>query len=229
MPTKVHLVKAVVFPVVMYACESWTIKKAECQRIDVFEPWCWGRFLRVPWAAKRSNQSILKEISPEYSMKGLMLKLKLQYLANWCEELTHWRRPWCWERFKTGEEVHDRGLHGWMASLTRWTWVWVNSRSWWWTGKPGMMLSMGLQRVGYDWMTELNPRVPYFLTFADVSYNSHPLPQQLLSPLKAKPNILLNHLNSHSPTFYPIDRSSARRICGLLGVGQAVLMVECFF
>ena len=90
--TKVYLVKAVVFPVVMYGCEHWTIKKAECQRIDVFELWCWRRLLKVPWTA-RSNQSILKEISPEYSLEGLMLKLKLQYLVTWCEELTHWKRP----------------------------------------------------------------------------------------------------------------------------------------
>ena len=82
LPTKVHLVKAMVFPVVVYGCESWTIKKAECQRIDAFELWCWRRLLRVPWTARRSNQSILKEISPEYSLKGLMLKLKLQYFGH---------------------------------------------------------------------------------------------------------------------------------------------------
>ena len=108
-PTKVHIVKAVVFPVVMYACESWTIKKAECWRIDAFELWCWRKLLRVPWTARKSNQSILKEISPEYSLEGLMLKLKLQYLATWCEELTHWKRPWCWERLKAGGEGDDRG------------------------------------------------------------------------------------------------------------------------
>ena len=82
MLTNVHLVKAMVFPVVMYGCESWTIKKAECQRIDAFELWCWRRLLRVPWTAKRSNQSILKEINPEYSLEGLMLKLKLQYFGH---------------------------------------------------------------------------------------------------------------------------------------------------
>ena len=82
LPTKVHLVKAMVFPTVMYGCESWTIKKDECQRIDAFELWCWRRLLRVPWTAKRSNQSILKEISPEYSLEGLMLKLKLQYFGH---------------------------------------------------------------------------------------------------------------------------------------------------
>jgi len=93
LPTKLHLVKAMVFPVVMYGCESWTVKKAEHQRTDVFELWYWRRLLRVPWTARRSKQSILKEISPKHSLKGLMLKLKLQYLVTRCKELTHWKRP----------------------------------------------------------------------------------------------------------------------------------------
>ena len=138
------------FPVVMYGYESWTIKKAECWRIEVFELWHWKRLLRVPWTARRSNQSILKEISPEYSLEGLMLKLKLQYLATWCEELTRLKRPWCWERLKVGGEGDDRGLDGWMALPTQWTWVWVNSRCWWWTLKPGMLQSLGSQRVRND-------------------------------------------------------------------------------
>ena len=92
LPTKVRLVKAMVFPVVMYGCESWPVKKAERQRIDAFELWCWRRFLRVPWTARRSNQSILMEIGPGCSLEGLMLKLKLQSLATSCEELTHWTR-----------------------------------------------------------------------------------------------------------------------------------------
>ena len=117
LPTKVHLVKAMVFPVVMYGCESWTIKKAELQRMDAFELWCWRRFLRVPWTARRSNQSILKEINPEYSLEGLMLKLKLQYLASWCEELSHWKRLWCWERLKAGGEGDNRGLR-WLDGIT---------------------------------------------------------------------------------------------------------------
>ena len=156
MPTKVCLVKAMVFPVVMYGCESFTIKKAECQRIDTFELWCWRRLLRVPWTARRSNHSILKEISPECSLEWLMLKLKLQYLATWYEELTHLTRPWCWERWKAGGEGEYRGWDGWMASPTQWTWVWVNSRSWWWTGRPGMLQSMESQSQTWlnDW-TEL--------------------------------------------------------------------------
>ena len=103
LPTKVHLVKAMAFPVAMYGCESWTIKKPERRRIDAVELWCWRRLLRVPWTPRRSNQSILKEISPECSLEGLMLKLKLQYLATSCEELTQWKRPWCWERLTAGE------------------------------------------------------------------------------------------------------------------------------
>ena len=124
LPTKVRIVKAMVFPVVMYRCERWTIKK--CWRIDPFELWCWRRFLRVPWTAWRAKQSILKEINPEYSLAGLMLKL--QSLATWCEEPTCWKRPWCWERLKAGE-ADNRGWDGWMTSLTRWTWVWENSRA----------------------------------------------------------------------------------------------------
>ena len=127
--TKVHLVKAMVFPVVMSGCESWTIKKAEHRRIDAFELWCWRRLLRVPWTARRSNQSILKEISPEYSLEGPMLKRNSNTLATWCEELTHLKRPWYCERLKAEEEGDDRGWDGWMASPTQWTWVWVSSGS----------------------------------------------------------------------------------------------------
>ena len=155
LPKKVQLVKAMVFPVVMYGCESSTIKKAECRRTDAFELWCWKKLLRVPGTARRFNQSILKEIGPEYSMDGLMLKLKLQYFGHLCEELTHWKRPRCCKRLKAGEG-DDRGWDGWMASPTWWTWVWADSRSWWWTGKPGVLQSMRSQRVRHDWATELN-------------------------------------------------------------------------
>ena len=94
---------------------------------------CWRRLLRVPWTARRSNQSIRKEISPVCSLEGMMLKLKFQYhlMATWCDELSHLKRPWCWERLKAGGEADNRGWDGWMASLNQWTWVWVNSRSWW--------------------------------------------------------------------------------------------------
>ena len=114
--TKVHLVKAMVFPVVMCGCESWTIKKAEHQRIDAFELQCWRRLLRVPWTARRSNQSILKEISPGVHWKDWCWSWNCNTLATWCEELTHWKRPWCWERLRAGGEGDDRGWDGWMAS-----------------------------------------------------------------------------------------------------------------
>ena len=154
--TKAHLVKAMVSSVVMYGCESWTIKKDECQRIDAFELWCWRRLSRVPWTARRSNQFILKEISSECSLEGLMLKLKRQDFGHRCEELTHLKRPRCWERLKAGGEVDDRGWDGWMASPTQWTLVWVNSWSCWWIGKPGVLQSMRSQRVRHDCATELN-------------------------------------------------------------------------
>ena len=127
LPTKFHLVKAMVFPVVMYGCESWTVKKAECQRIDTFELWCWRILLRVPWTARRSKQSILKEINPVCSLEGLIWDWNSNTLATWWDELTHWKRPWCWERLKAGGEGNDRGWDGWMAPPTQWTWVWANS------------------------------------------------------------------------------------------------------
>ena len=127
--TKVCLVKAVVFPVVKYGCESWTIKKAERQIIDAFELWCWRRLLRVPWTARRANQPILKEISPEYSLEGLMLKLKLQYFSH-----LMWRTDSFGNILMPGKiegrRGDDRGWDGWMASLILWTWVWVSSNSW---------------------------------------------------------------------------------------------------
>ena len=104
LPTKVRLVKAMVFPVVMYGYESWTIKKAECRRIDAFELWCWRRFLRVPWIARRSNQSILKEISPEHSLEGWSWSWSSSTLLTWGEELTHWKRPWCWDIWRQEEK-----------------------------------------------------------------------------------------------------------------------------
>ena len=157
LPTKVHLVKAMAFPIVMYGFESWTTKKAEHRRIDAFELWCWRRLLRVPWTERRSKQFLLKQISPGCSLEGLMLKFKLQYFAHLkCEELTHWKRSLCCERLSAGGEGDDRGWDGWMASLTQWTWVWVNSRSWWWTGRPGIAVVHGLQRIRHHWATELN-------------------------------------------------------------------------
>ena len=154
LPTKDHLVKAIVFPVVVYGCEIWTLKKAECWRIDAFHLWCWRRLLRVPWTARRSNQSILKEISPEYSLEGLMLKL--QYFGHLMWRSDSFEKTWCREKLKVDGEGDDRGWDGWMTSPTQWAWVWVNSGSCWWTGRVGVLQSMGSQRVRHDWVTELN-------------------------------------------------------------------------
>ena len=126
--TKVHLVKAMVFPVVMYGCESWTIKKAEHWRIDAFELWCWRRLLRDPCTARRSNQSILKEISSRCSFVGLMLKLKLQDFGHLMQRADSFEKTLLLVRLRAGEG-DDREWDGWMAPPTRWTWVWVNSES----------------------------------------------------------------------------------------------------
>ena len=156
LPTNVCLVKAMVFSVVMYGCESWTIKKAECHRIDAFELWCWRRVLRVPWTARRSNQSILLVISPWCSLEGLMLKLKLQYFGHLIRRADslektlmlgkiEGRRRKGWQRTRSLDgiiESMDMGLGG----------LWKLC----WTGRPGMLQFMGLQRVGHNGVTELN-------------------------------------------------------------------------
>ena len=156
LPTKVHLVKALVFPVVMYGCESWTVKKAEHRRIDAFELWCWRRLLRISWMARRSNQSILKEISPGISLEGMMLKLKLQYFDPLMRRTDSLEKTLMLGKIEGRSRRDDRGWDGLMALLTWWTWVWVSSGSWWWTGKPGVLQSTESQRVGQDWAAELN-------------------------------------------------------------------------
>ena len=154
LPTEVCLVKAMVFPVVIYGCESWTIKKAEHQRIDAFELCCWRRLLRVPWTARRSNQSILKEINSGCSLEGLMLKLKLQYFGYLIWRTDSFEKTLMLRKIEGGRRRGWQRMR-WLDGITQWTWVWVNSRNWW-TGRPGMLQSMGLQRVGQDWATELN-------------------------------------------------------------------------
>ena len=156
LPTKGHLVKAMVFPVVMYGCESWTKKKAEHRRTDASEQWYWRRRLRIPWTARRSNQSILKEISPEYSLEGLTLKLKFQHFGHLMRRTDSLEKTDAGENWWKEEKGMTEDEDGWMASPTQWTWVWVNSRSWWQTGRPGMLQSMVSQRVRHDWATELN-------------------------------------------------------------------------
>ena len=155
--TKIHLVKAIVFPMVMYGCESWTVKKAECWRIDVFALWCWRRLLRVPWTAKRSNQSILKDTSPEYSLEGLTLRLKFQYFGQLMQRVDSL------EKTLMLGKVEGRRRRGWQ----KWRWLdgitdskdmsLRSSGRCWRTGKPGVLQSMGSQRVGHDWATEQQP------------------------------------------------------------------------
>jgi len=131
-----------VFLVVSYGSKSWTVKKAECQRIDAFELWCWRRLLKVPWTAKRSNQSILREINPDYSLEGLMLKLKLQYFGHQMQTDDSLEKSLMLGKME-GRRRGVRGWDGWMASLMQWTWTWVNFRRWWGTGRPGVLQSMG--------------------------------------------------------------------------------------
>ena len=156
LPTKVRLVKAMVFPVVTYGCENWYIKKAKHQRIDAFELWYWRRFLRVPWTARRSNQSILKKISPECSLEGLMLKLKLQHFGHLMRRADSLENTLMLGKIEEEGEEDDRGWDGWMASSILWTGVWVDSGSWWWTGRAGVPWSMRSQRVRHDWAMDLN-------------------------------------------------------------------------
>ena len=151
LPTKFHLVKAMVFPVVMYGCESWTIKKAEnrCFWTVVLE-----KSLESPLDCKEIQPVHLKG-NQSWIFIGRIDAEDETPFATWCKELNHLKRPWCWERLKAGGEGDDRGWDGWMPSPSQWTWVWVNW-SWWWTGRPGVLESMGSQRVGHDWSTELS-------------------------------------------------------------------------
>ena len=145
-----------VFSVVMYGCESWTVKKAEPPKIDALEVWCWRRLLRVPWTARRSNQFILKEISPGYSLEGLMLKLKLQYFGHLMQRVDSLEKTLMLGGIG-GRRRRRRQRMRWLDGITdSMVWVWVNSRSLWWIGRPGELRFIGSQRVGHDWVTKLN-------------------------------------------------------------------------
>ena len=137
----------------MYGCECWTIKKVE-HWLMLFERWYWRRLLRVPWTARRFNRSILKAISPEYSLEGLMLKLKLQYFGHLMCRADSLEKTLILGKMRAGGEGDDIGWDDWMLSLTQWTWVWANFGRWWSTEKPGVLQSMGLQRVRHNWVTE---------------------------------------------------------------------------
>ena len=154
--TKVHIVKAMVFLVVMYECESWTIKKAEAEELILLncgvEENSWDSLgLQGDPTSPSQKKSVLN-----IHCKDWRWSWSSNILTTWCEELTHWKKSWCWNRLKAGGKGDDRGWDGWMASLTWWTWVWVSSGNWWWTGKPDMLQSKASQRVTQDWMTELN-------------------------------------------------------------------------
>ena len=172
LPIKVCLVKAMVFPVVMYGCESWTVKKAECRRMDTSELWCWRRLLRVPWTARRSNQSILKEISPGCSLEGLRLKLKLQFFGQ-----CMWRVVSLEKTLMLGG-IGGRKRRGqqrmrWLDGITdSRDMSLIHSGSWWWTGRPGMLWFMGSQRVRHDWATDLN-RAIFQTVLSSAEYSSH--------------------------------------------------------
>ena len=148
LPTKVHIVKAMVFPVAMYGSECWTIKKADHWRMDAFELWCWRRLLRVPWTARRTNLSILKEINPECSLEGQILKLRLQDFGHLM------RREDSLESVKARGEGDDRGWDDWTVSLKWPIWIWPNSGRQWKTGGPAVFWSMGSWRVGHNLMTK---------------------------------------------------------------------------
>ena len=156
LPKKTHLVKALVFPVVMYGCKSWEYKESWAPKNWCFWTVVLRRLLRIPWTARLSNQSILKEISPEYSLEGLMLYLKLQYFGHLMWRTDSFEKTLMLGNIEGRRRSGQKGWNGWMASPTQWRWVWVTSGSWWWTGRPGLWQSMELQRVRYDWATELN-------------------------------------------------------------------------
>ena len=193
LPTKVYLVKAMVFPVVMYGCESWTRKKTEHWRIDAFELWCWRRLLRVPWTARRSKQSILKEIRSECSSEGLMLKLKLQYFGHLMQRADSLEKPLMLGGIGGQEEKGRQRMRWLMASPTQWPWVWVDSGSWWWTGRPGMLqfLRVAKSRTWLSDWTELT------------ELNEHETNPNWLNWMSMKPihllNLLLFYLHAHHP------------------------------
>ena len=140
----------------MYGCESWTVRKTGHQRIDAFELWCWWRLLRVPWTSRRSIQSILKEISPGCSLEGMMQKLKLQYFGHLMQSVNSLEKTLMLGGTGVRRRRGRQRMRWLNASLTQWTWVWLNSGSWWWTGRPGVLRFLGSQGIRHDWATYLN-------------------------------------------------------------------------
>ena len=153
------IIKVMVFPVVTYGCESWTVKKAECQRIGIFKLWCWRGLLKGSWTGRRSNQSIFREITLNIHRNDWCWSQSSSFLVIWCKRMTHWKGPWCWERLRAGGEEGIRGSDDWISmNMMQWTWTCANSGRWWGTGRPDMLQSMGLRRVGHEWVTEQQHR-----------------------------------------------------------------------
>ena len=178
LPTKFFLVKAIVFPVVMYGCESWTIKKAEHRRIGAFELWCWRRLFETPLDCEE-----VQPVHPKGDQSGVFIG-RTDVVAEtpilWSSDVKRWligKDPDAGKDWRQEENGDNRGWDGWMTSPTQWTWVWLNSWSWWWTGRPGMLQSTGSQRVGHDWATELNSyRWPWAVRDPEeINYLSHEL------------------------------------------------------
>ena len=161
----------VTFTFTLYGCESWTINKAEHQRIYAFKLWCWRRPLRLPWTTSRSNQSILKEINPEYSLEGMMLKLKLQYLGYLMQRANSLEKTLMLGKIEGRRRRVNSGWDSWMASLIQGTWVWTSSRRWWRKRKCGMLQSMGSQRVRHDWVNEQQQHASIAQNFIQVWRN----------------------------------------------------------
>ena len=166
-----QIMYAMVFPVVRYRFESWTIRKTECQRIDAFELWCWRRLLRVPWTARRSNQSILKEISPECSSKA-------EALVLWPPDVKNWLTGWCWERLKVEGEGDDRGWDGRMASPIQWTRTWANSGRWW-----GLAYSSPWCRKELNTTWQLNRQTNWMQTYLQCVCKCMLSPSAMSTPL----------------------------------------------
>ena len=219
LPTKVRLVKAMVFPVIMYGCESWTVKKAESRKIDSFELWCWRRLLRVPWTARRSNQCILKEISPGCSLEGLMLKLELQYFGHLMPIIDSLEKTLMLRGI--GGRRRGQQRMRWLDGLTsRWSWVWVNSRHWWWTGRPGVLWLWG-RKVSdrTEWLNWLNwksilgfPGVSHSKEYACNTGDLGLIPGSRRSPGEGNGNLLQNSC---------LENSMERRACWSIAHGVA--------
>ena len=202
--TKVHIIKGMIFPVVLYRCKSWTVKKFKCQRIDAFKLCCWRRLLRVLWTAKISNQSILKEVNPEYSLEGLILKLKLRHLATWCEELIHWKRHWCWKKLKAGGEGDERMRWLDAMSLSE-LWEMVKDREAWHAAVHGVTKSW--TRLS-NWTMTTRPK------YSDPPGAMHSLIPQPAHTCLCQPSN--RPLMSTTLQFMVTNRIQSKELCGVL-------------